>query len=46
MGGGSLIAVLLLAFANAGLLGTATELIVAAILGLAFAQSKSRMLQL
>jgi hypothetical protein len=46
MGGGCLIAVLLLAFANAGLLGTSTGLIVAAALGLAFAQSKSRTLQL
>jgi hypothetical protein len=42
MGGSCLIAILLLAFTNAGLLGTATSLITAAALGLGFAQSKSR----
>ena len=42
MGGGCLITLLLLAFTNAGLLGAATGLIVAATLGLAFAQSQSR----
>jgi hypothetical protein len=42
MGGGCLITILLLAFTNAGLLGTATSLITAAALGLGFAQSKSR----
>jgi hypothetical protein len=42
MGGSCLITLLLLAFTNAGLLGAATGLIVAATLGLAFAQSKSR----
>ncbi|MGH6677024.1 MAG: hypothetical protein ACRECE_12485, partial [Xanthobacteraceae bacterium] len=42
MGGGCLITVMLLAFTNAGLLGTATGLITAAALGLGFAQSKSR----
>lgn len=46
MGGGCLITILLLAFANAGMLETATELIVAAALGLAFAQSKSRTVRL
>ncbi len=46
MGGGCLIAIFLLAFANAGLLGIATDLIVAAVLGLAFAQSKGRVAQL
>jgi hypothetical protein len=42
MGGGCLTAVLLAAFTAAGLLGIATELIVAAVLGLALAQSESR----
>jgi uncharacterized membrane protein YjjP (DUF1212 family) len=42
MGGSCLITLLLLAFTNAGLLGTATSLIAAAVLGLGFAQSKSR----
>jgi hypothetical protein len=45
MGGSCLITLLLLAFTNAGLLGNATGLIAAAILGLAFAQSKSRTVQ-
>ena len=42
MAGSCLITLLLLAFTNAGLLGTATSLIAAAVLGLGFAQSKSR----
>jgi hypothetical protein len=42
MGGGCLIALLVLAFTNAGLLGGATGLIAATTLGLAFAQSQSR----
>ena len=42
MAGSCLITLLLLAFTNAGLLGTATSLIAAAMLGLGFAQSKSR----
>ena len=46
MGGGCLITTLLSAFTNAGFLRTATGLIVAAALGLAFAQSKSRTAQL
>jgi hypothetical protein len=46
MGAGCLIASLMVAFVDSGLLGTATELIVAAALGLAFAQSKSRAAQL
>jgi len=46
MGGSGLITLLLLAFINAGLLGTATGLIAAAALGLAIAQSKSRTVQL
>jgi hypothetical protein len=33
---------LLVSFTNAGLLGTTTGLLMAAVLGLAFAQSKSR----
>ena len=45
MGGSCLITLLLLAFTNAGLLGAATGLIVAATLGLAFAQSQSRALK-
>jgi len=43
-GAGSLIALLLLIFMNAGLLGTATAVIAAATLGLALAQCKSRSL--
>jgi hypothetical protein len=46
MGGSCLITVLLVAFTNAGLLGTATSLITAAALGLGFAQSKGRTVQL
>jgi hypothetical protein len=42
MGGGCLITLLLLSFNNVGLLGTATSLIAAAIIGLGIAQSKSR----
>jgi hypothetical protein len=42
MGGGCLLTLLLMSFTNAGLLGTATGLLSAAALGLAFAQSKSR----
>lgn len=45
MGGSCLITALLLAFTNAGLLGTATSLITAAALGLGFAQSKGRTVQ-
>ena len=45
MGGSCLVTLVLLAFTNAGLLGTATSLIAAATLGLAFAQSKSRAVQ-
>jgi hypothetical protein len=45
MGGSCLITVLLLAFVNAGLLGTPTSLIIAAVLGLGFAQSKGRTAQ-
>ena len=41
MGGSCLVTLLLLAFNNAGLLGTAASLIAAVALGLAFAQSKS-----
>ena len=44
-GGSCLVTLLLLAFNNAGLLGTATSLIAAVALGLAFAQSKSRTVQ-
>jgi hypothetical protein len=44
-GAGCLIALLLLSFTNAGILGTATAIIAAAVLGLAFAQSKSRTVQ-
>ncbi len=44
-GAGCLIALLLLSFMNAGILGTATAIIAAAVLGLAFAQSKSRTVQ-
>jgi hypothetical protein len=42
MGGSCLITLLLLSFNNAGLFGTATSLIAAAVIGLAIAQSKSR----
>jgi hypothetical protein len=42
MGGGCLLSLLLLSFINAGLLGNATGLLIAAALGLALAQSKSR----
>ena len=46
MGGSCLITLLFLAFTNSGLLGTGTELIFAAVFGLALAQSKSRTAQL
>ena len=42
MGGSCLITLLLLSFNNAGLFGTASSLISAAVIGLAIAQSKSR----
>jgi hypothetical protein len=42
MGGSCLITLLLLSFNNAGLLGTASSSIAAAVIGLAIAQSKSR----
>ena len=42
MAGSCLIALLLLSFINPGLLGTATSLIAAAVIGLGIAQSKSR----
>jgi hypothetical protein len=42
MGGSCLIALLLFSFINPGLLGTATSLIAAAVIGLGIAQSKSR----
>jgi hypothetical protein len=45
MGGSCLVTLLLLAFNNGGLLGTATSLIAAVALGLAVAQSKSRMVE-
>ena len=45
MGGACLVTLVVLAFSNAGLLGTATSLITAVALGLAFAQSKSRTIQ-
>jgi len=45
MGGGCLVTLLLLAFNNGGLLETATGLIAAVALGLALAQSKSRMVE-
>jgi hypothetical protein len=45
MGGSCLITLFLLAFTNAGLLGTSTGLIAAAAIGLAFAQSRSRTVQ-
>ncbi len=44
-GAGCLISLLLLAFMNAGILGTATAVIAAAVLGLALAQRKSRTFQ-
>jgi hypothetical protein len=43
MGGSCLITLLLLAFNNAGLFGTASSSIAATVIGLAIAQSKSRM---
>ena len=46
MAASCLIALLLLAFINAGLLGAATSLAAAAAVGLGFAQSKSRTVQL
>jgi hypothetical protein len=45
MGAGCLIAMLLLAFVNTGIFGNAAGLISASVLGLAIAQSKSRVLQ-
>jgi hypothetical protein len=42
MGGGCLVALLLLTFINAGLLGNAASLIASVVFGLAIAQSKSR----
>ena len=42
MGGSCLITLLLLSFNNAGLFGTASSLIAAAVIGLAIAQSKGR----
>jgi hypothetical protein len=45
MGGSCLLSLLLLAFVNAGLMGTTAGLILAATLGLAVAQSKSRTAQ-
>jgi len=42
MGGSCLITLLLLSFNNAGLFGTASSLMAAAVIGLAIAQSKSR----
>jgi hypothetical protein len=42
MGGGCLVTLVLLVFMNAGLLGNATGLIVAAMFGVSIAQSKSR----
>ena len=44
-GAGCLITLLILAFVNVGILGTATAVIAAAVLGLALAQSKSRTIQ-
>ena len=44
-GAGCLIALLFLSFINAGILGTATAVIAAAVLGLALAQSKTRTIQ-
>ena len=45
MGASCLLALLLLSFVNAGILGTATGLMIAAVLGLASAQSRSRTVQ-
>lgn len=45
MGGASVLTLLLLSFINAGLMGTATALIGAVVLGIAIAQSKSRTVQ-
>jgi len=45
MGAACLIAMLLLAFVNSGMFGNAAGLICASVLGLAIAQSKSRVLQ-
>jgi hypothetical protein len=45
MGAGCLLTLLLLAFVNPGLMGTAPALILAAVVGLAVAQSKSRRMQ-
>jgi hypothetical protein len=45
MGGSCLVTLLLLAFNNGGLLGTATTLIGASALGLGLAQSKTRMVE-
>jgi uncharacterized membrane protein len=42
VGASCLITLQLLSFVNAGLFGTATTVIAAVVLGLAFAQSKSR----
>jgi hypothetical protein len=42
MGGGCLVALLLLTFINAGLLGNAAGLMATVMFGLAIAQSKSR----
>jgi hypothetical protein len=44
-GAGCLIVLLFLFFMNAGILGNAAAITAAATLGLAFAQSKSRMIQ-
>jgi hypothetical protein len=44
-GAGCLLTLLLLAFMNAGILGTVTAVIAAAVLGLALAQSRSRTIQ-
>jgi hypothetical protein len=46
MGGSCLITLLLLSFNNAGLFGTASSLIAAAVIGLAIAQSESRTVKL
>lgn len=46
MGGSCFLSLLLLSFINAGVLGAAAGLIVAVVLGLAIAQSKSRTIQL
>ena len=44
LGGACLITQLILAFSNAGLMHSATGVILAALLGLALAQSKSRVI--